>query len=45
MLFSLVQVQNQSFGPKQNANFTVDTYKPWNLHPPPTTYQKLFEGF
>ena len=30
-LFSLVQVQNQSFGPKQNANFTVDTHKLWNL--------------
>ena len=30
LLFSLVQVQNQSFGPKQNTKFTV------NHHPPPT---------
>ena len=28
LLFSLVQVQNQSFGPKQNTKFTVN-------HPPP----------
>ena len=34
ILFSLVQVQNQSFGPKQNAKLTVD----------PPTYRKLFEG-
>ena len=31
LLFSLVQVQNQSFGPKQNTKFSVN-------HPPPTTY-------
>ena len=37
LLFSLVQVQNQSFGPKQNTKFTVDT------HPP--THPKLFEEF
>ena len=30
LLFSLVQVQNQSFGPKQNTKFTVN-------HPPPPT--------
>ena len=40
ILFSLVQVQNQSFGPKQNTKFTVN-HQP----PPPPTYQKLFEGF
>ena len=38
VLFSLVQVKNQSFEPKQNAKFTVN-------HHPPTTYQKLFAGF
>ena len=32
-LFSLVQVQNQSFGPKQNAKLTVD---------PPTHLPKTF---
>ena len=31
LLFSLVKVQNQSFGPKQNTKFTV------NHHPPPPT--------
>ena len=30
VLFSLVQVKNQSFGPKQNTRFTA------NHHPPPT---------
>ena len=39
ILFSLVQVQNQSFGPKQNTSFTVIH------HLPPTTYRKLFAGF
>ena len=40
LLFSLVQVQNKSFGPKQHAKFTVNHH-----HHPPPTYQKLFAGF
>ena len=39
ILFSLVQVQNQSFGPKQNAKFTLNHHQ----HPPPIP--KLFTGF
>ena len=40
LLFSLVQVQNQSFGPKQNAKFTVDppTTHPPTHHLPKTSY-------
>ena len=38
LLFSLVQVQNQSFGPKQNTKFTV------NHHHPPTTTEKFLQG-
>ena len=37
MLFSLVQVQNQSFEPKQNAKLTLD--------PPPTTRHHLPKTF
>ena len=40
--FSLVQVQNKSFGPKQNTKFTVNHH---HHHPPTTTYRKLFAGF
>ena len=35
LLFSLVQVQNQSFGPKQNTTLTVN-HPPPPTHPPPT---------
>ena len=38
ILFSLVEVQNQSFGPKQNTKLTVDTYISCgtSTHHPPT---------
>ena len=44
--WSRSQVQNQSFGPKQNTKLTVDNKFPSCAAPsPPTTYLKLFEGF
>ena len=39
--WSRSQVQNQSFGPKQNTKLTVDPQPP--THQPP--YRKLFAGF
>ena len=37
LLFSLVQVQNQSFGPKQNAKFSVNHH---HHHPPTENFSK-----